>query len=343
MRRCPWLLYGLFVACSGSKSDGGPPILVSVSIGPEGGVVSVDTGVQAGLQLTIPPGALLEPTVVRIRDLTPVPTPGTYQTTYLLPPGQPFLIEPLGLRLEQLATLHVPYRTMRVYNTGPGNVRLRQTRNDITIDFEPATVDPANGFVELPIRYLVQYQFIQGLPTQLTGYWPATGTAVELANGFTFAAEEVLAPSPFATPTARRWRITGPESIDLLYFDEDRLRARESVTGNWRESWNESYPVWTHEQVVATVGSLTTPTAVSIPMTALAVSGQMIVSGSWNWTGPRPVGERTLLDVIRLRVNLVWNRQNLGVGQREYSFWFAPGFGLIAFAQDGVVHNRLAL
>lgn len=343
MRLCPWLLLIPCVACDGSRSDGGPPILASVAIGPEGGVVSVETGVQAGLRLTIPAGALPEPTVVRILDLTPVRAPGAYPPVSVSPPGQPFLIEPSGLRLEQLAMLHAPYRTMLVFNTGQGNVRLRQVRNDFTTDFEPTAVDVASGYVELPIRHLARYQVVQGLPAQLETYWPAPGTAVALADGFTFAVEDVPAESPFATPPARRWRIAGPESTDLLYFGNELLRGRESLTDDWREIWNEWYPVWTHELLAPTVGALTTTTAVHRPMSGLPVGGQMTVSGMWNWTEPRSVGDRLLLDVLLLRVSLAWNRRDLGVGQREYRFWFAAGFGLIAFGQDGVVHRRLTL
>ncbi|HZN39765.1 MAG TPA: hypothetical protein VFD82_13230 [Planctomycetota bacterium] len=343
MRLCSWLLFGLCVACNGSRSGSGPPILASVAIGPEGGVITVDTGVQAGLRLTIPAGALIEPELVRIRDLTPLPTPGMYNLSILPPPGQPFLIEPSGLHLEQLATLRVPYRTMFVFETGPGNVRLRQVRNDITIDFEPTAIDVGNGYLELPIRHFARYQVVQGLRVQLASYWPVTGTAVALADGFTFAVEEVPGESPFATPTARRWRIAGPQDTDLLYFDDEQLRGRESLTADWREIWNESYPVWTHLPVATSVGALTTTTAVHHPMSGLPIGGQMTVSGSWNWTGPRSVGERLLLDVVLLRVNLAWNRWDLGVGQRQYSFWFAPGVGLIAFGQDGVVHGRLTL
>lgn len=343
MKLCPLLLFALGVACHESRSDGGPPILASATIGPEGGVLAVDAGVQAGLRLTVPPGALTEPTVVHIRDLTMVTTPGAIPTTSLPPPGQPFLIEPSGLPLVRLATLRVPYRIMFVYQTGPGNVRLRQARNGVTLDLEPTAVDVPSGHLELGIDHFAQFVVIQGPPVPLASYWQATGTSFELANGFTFAVEQVPAESPFTTPTASRWRIAGPTGVDLLYFDNERLRGRESVTANWREIWNEPYPVWTHAQVAPTVGSLTTTMAVHLPMSGLPIGGQMTVSGMWNWTTPRPVGQRLMLDVVHLRVSLAWNRHDLGIGQREYSFWFSPGVGLIAFGQDGFVHGRLAI
>ena len=341
MRLCPFLLFALSVACHESRSDSGPPILASATIGPEGGVLTVDAGLQAGLRLTVPPGALTEPTEVRIRDLAVTPTPGVFFTTSLPPPGLPFLIEPSG-PLAAPATLRVPYRTMFVYQTGAGNVRLRQVRNGFTIDLDPTAVDVTSGLLESAIEHCARFCVIQGPPVPLASYWQPPGTAFAFADGFSFAVEEVPAGSPFTTATARRWRIAGPTGVDLLYFDNEQLRGRESVTANWREIWNEPYPVWTHLQVAAMVGSLTTTMAVHLPMSGPPIGGQMTVSGWWNWSLPRAVGQYLMLDVVQLRVSLVWNRQDLGIGQREYSFWFSPGAGLIAFAQDGVVHGRIA-
>ncbi|HEX6812730.1 MAG TPA: hypothetical protein VF384_13975 [Planctomycetota bacterium] len=330
------------MACSGSSSNDGPPVIAAATIGPEGGVITVGSGVQAGLMLTIPAGAVATPTAFRIRDLTPPPIPGVSPLVRVEPPSQPFLVEP-AVRFEELATLRAPYRPMHVYHTAPGNVRARHVRNGNTIDFEPAVVDITSAHIELPIRHAGHYQVIQAQPVALSSYWQQPGTVVSLAGDLTFGVEEVPAESPFAGPAAQRWRIAGPYGTDLLYFDAERLRGRESVLGEWREVWNESYPVWTHSSLAPSVGSLTTATQVSSPTTALPLSGQMTVFGIWSWGEPRRVGEQQLLDVIHLRISLTWNRHDLGVGQREYMFWFAPGHGLIAFSQDGVVRSRLSL
>ncbi|MEO6597560.1 MAG: hypothetical protein ABIP94_22685 [Planctomycetota bacterium] len=46
---------------------------------------------------------------------------------------------------------------------------------------------------------------------------------------------------------------------------------------------------------------------------------------------------------LRVNISLAWNRADLGTGQRDYDFWFSPGRGLIAFAQDGDVRQRTGL
>jgi hypothetical protein len=84
-------------------------------------------------------------------------------------------------------------------------------------------------------------------------------------------------------------------------------------------------------------------TQVSRPMTQLPIGGQITVSSMWSWSAPRTVAGRLLYDVAKLYLSLAWNRADLGVGQREYQFWFAPGIGLVAFAEDGLVHERTSL
>ncbi|HZN37757.1 MAG TPA: hypothetical protein VFD82_03080 [Planctomycetota bacterium] len=343
MRLCPLVLCGLAAVSCNSSNSNSPPVIAAATIGPEGGVITVDSGVQTGLMLTVPAGALTTPTTILIRDLTPRPTPGTVaHPAVVSPPGQPFLVEP-ALRFEQLATLRAPYRPTAVIQTGPGNVRARHTRNGDIIDIDPTVVDVQNGRIELPISFTGQYQVIQAMPADFLAYRQQPGTVVSLADGLTFGVEDVPAQSPFAGPSAQRWRITVPDAEDLLYFDADRLRGRESVTDNWRETWSQSCPVWIHASQAPMVGALATATQVSRPMTSPPIGGLMTAFGMWSWVEPRRVGAQELRDVLWLRVTLAWNRHDLGVGQREYQFWFAPGHGLIAFAQDGVIHPRLAL
>jgi hypothetical protein len=331
------------VACNSSHSNG-PPVIAAATIGPAGGVITIDSGVQTGLTLTVPAGALTTETTFLIRDLTPRPPPGTVANplVFMSSPGQPFLIEP-ALRFEQPATLRAPYIPMAIHQTAPGNVRARHTRNGDIVDIDPPVVDVQHARIELPIDFTGQYQVIQAMPVAFSTYRQQPGTVVSLADGFTFGVEEVPAQSPFVGPSAQRWRIIGPGAEDLLYFDTDQLRGRESVTDDWRETWSQWCLVWMHASQAPMVGALTTATQVSRPMTSPQIFGQMTASGMWSWVEPRRVGEQELRDVIQLRVTLAWHRHDLGVGQREYQFWFAPGHGLIAFAQDGVVHARLAL
>src|SRR5262245_66229825 len=53
MRLCPLMFCGLAAVACDSRSDGGPPILAAGTIGPEGGVITVGSGVEAGLTIKI--------------------------------------------------------------------------------------------------------------------------------------------------------------------------------------------------------------------------------------------------------------------------------------------------
>lgn len=351
MKSCPGTLLVLAAfsaACSNSSS--GQPLLAAATIGPEGGTVSIDAGVQAGLRLTIPAGALTKATDIKIRDAT-LPPPldtGVPATSVVAPPNQPFLIEPAGLRLEERATLRAPYSTMRVYNTAPGNVRARETRNGIPIDYVPEVVDIQSGSCELPIRYLGHYQVVQGPVAEqgIASFKPLAGSTVQFADGISIAVEGVDPSSPFAGDEAVRWRITktpvfGLPPVDLLYFQADQLRGRESALENWRETWSMPYSPWNQAEVALPGSAVTMPTTVQSPIASLGIGGLITVFGVWSWAAPVQIGSQQFLDVVQLRLSLAWDRQDLGVGQREYRFLFAPGIGFLAFIEDGVVHLRM--
>src|SRR5688572_6855800 len=132
MRACPlWLCSLALVACSHSRSGNDETLLASATIGPEGGTIEVVGGAQNGLQLQIPPGALREPTVIRIRDLDGIPARQPEPAS--VPVGQPFQLEPDELRLDELAILRAPYSPGTVAGTSPGNVRMRQVRSTVVI------------------------------------------------------------------------------------------------------------------------------------------------------------------------------------------------------------------
>ena len=351
MKTCPGtlLVFAAFAAAC-SNSGSGQPLLAAATIGPEGGTVSVDTGIQAGLRLSIPAGALTKATEIKVRDATPLPPldTGVAATSFLAPPNQPFLIEPAGLRLEERATLRAPYLTTRLRNTAPGNVRARETRNGIPIEYVPEVVDIQAGACELPIRYLGLYQVVQGPVAEqgIASFKPATGSTVQFADGISLTVEEVDPGSPFAGEGAVRWRITrtplfGQPPTDLLYFQADELRGRESTLENWRETWSMPYSPWNQAEASLPGAAVTMPTNVQSPMGGLGIGGLITVFGVWSWSAPVKIGEQQFLDVVQLRLSLAWDRQDLGVGQREYRFLFAPGLGFLAFIEDGVVHLRL--
>lgn len=344
MRACPVLLCGLAaIACSRSGSDNSAPVLAAATIGPEGGVVAIDSGLQAGLRLVIPPGALTAPTEIRVRDVTLEPAPGTYTLQYVAPPAPPFRLEPVDLRLEELATLRAPYQVRNVFDTAPGNVRLRQVRGGNVIDYEPVEVDVVAGWIEVPLRTLAQCSVVAGeRVSSVQAYWQPRASSVALTDGYSFHVEDAPANSPFTGTNVYRWRISGPGVEDLIYFDGNAILGRESTTEGWREVWNQSYPAWDYQALALPPGSFSTVAGVSAPMNSLPVSAQLTAVGLWSWGAPREVLDRVLLDNVNFQLTLAWNRHDIGLGQRDYSFWFAPGIGLLAFSQDGVVRSRLA-
>ena len=344
MRACPVLLCGLAaIACSRSGSDNSAPVLAAATIGPEGGVVAIDSGLQAGLRLVVPPGALKVPTEIRVRDVSLEPAPGTFALSYAVPPAAPFRLEPVDLRLEELATLRAPYTVRNVHNTAPGNVRLRQVRGVNVIDYEPTAVNVVDGWIEVPLRTLAQCSVVAGERVgRIDAYWQPRASSVALDDGYSFHVEDAPAGSPFTGTNIYRWRISGPGVEDLIYFDNNSILGRESNTDGWRETWYQSYPAWDYHPASLPPGSFSTIVGVSAPMNLLPISGQMTAVGQWSWGAPREVLDRVLLDNVNFQLTLAWNRHDIGLGQRDYSFWFAPGIGLLAFSQDGVVRSRLA-
>lgn len=340
MRPAVLLVLLLLAACHRSSSSS-EPVLGSAVIGPDGGELAITGGVQAGLRLTIPPGAVATPTEFRIFDVSTPIYLAENGPVYAAPPAQPFRIEPQDLRLDVLATLQAPYQVPYVYGTAPGNVRARQVRNGNSIDLAPTQVDVSAGHIVLRTRTLGSFQVVKGPAVPgVNGYQQAIGASVALADGYSFAVEAVPSTSPFAATDAVCWHITGFGIDDRIYFQGDSVVGRESATATWRERWTDSFPVWSNGPY-SLVGSFTTTTQVEQPIGGPAIGGSMSANGGWYWTDPRLLGTELLYDVLTLRLNLAWNRVDLGVGQRAYVFTFAPGRGLLALSQDGVEHARL--
>jgi hypothetical protein len=341
----PLLLVGLVIgACSHASNTSRQNTLGSAVIGPEGGEIVVASGEQAGLRLTVPSGAIAEPTTIEIVDasLTPEPSPLIAPATVGL--GAPFVLEPRELRLDVPATLRLPYRVRDIAGTGAGNVRARQLRNGNAIDHEPTTVDVSAAWMEVPVRTFARFQAVRGpVVGDITTYWQQAGQVIELSGGRSFATEPVPGPSPFESPTAVRWRLDGPEEEALLYFDGVDLRGRESVTDGWRELWAQPYSIWTNGPAAVPAGGLTTNATITMTSGTTSSVGSVTTFGSWSWSGPRTVAGRRLFDIARLTVSVAWQRVDIGVGQVQYEFWFAPGIGLVGYSEDGVVFERLVL
>lgn len=320
---------------SGSSSA---PVLASTTIGPEGGALTVASGTQNGLVLTVPPGALAARTDIRVVADYEVPPP-LMATSEAPTPGRPLRIEPQSTQFAIPATLRLPYLPQYVAETGPGNVRVRQVSPFATRDHEPAMVDAIAGRVQIDVRTLGRFQVVTGPRTaNVDDYLPALGAVADLGGGFSFAIEAVPPTSPYA-PDGRQWRIRGPGVDERLVFVGRQIVARESDLPSWRERW--SVPVDPFASVELVPNGAAVPTQVEQPLgSGLATAGLITVTGWRRFAEPRTFDGRLVLDVLRLAIDLAWDRQDIGVGQRQYVFWFAPGDGLLAFAQDGVVRER---
>lgn len=332
-RWCAVSILSLFGACHHSGSSGTSPVLASALIGPAGGVLVVNSGRQAGLQLVVPAGAVAATQEVRVLDGYAV---GVGAVSQAIVPGDPFVLEPRGLTLAQPATLRAPYRTNAVTNTAPGNVRARRTTAESFLDYTPIDVDVAAGLATFELHVFGRIQVVAAGAVQPNDYRPATGT-VALVGGGSFTVEDAPATGPFASIATQRWHLQfGSEDVSF-YFADTNLVGR--ATPQWSEVWDTPYFVWQNVRLGQIYGA-DTDTQVSNPLGVPPLGGHMIASASWSWADPALVGSELVLDVIRLRFDLTWNRGDLGIGQSQLVFAFSPGRGLVSLRVDGVDYPR---
>lgn len=340
MRLLPWMLPAfalLFGACSRS---GGDPLLGAATIGPEGGQVEVTSGKQAGLMLAIPAGTFAQPTDVRIYDVPPTPLPPNAVPVFAASPGDQVRIEPMVVLNGATATLRLPYRPEVVSQTAPGNVRVLRILGGINAELDPVAVDVVAKRVEIRTTALGRFQVgIGPVAAGTVAYLPTLGTPIPLADGYTFTMEEVTTPSLPALQDSIRWHIVGPGSDDSLYLHDGQIVARESASAGWIETWSQPYQVWNDARSYANY-SWSTPTIVSPPSGYPWDGGMMFADASWRYGQPLEFGDQTFRDVLILRLDIAWNRSDLGTGQRRYEFTFSPTVGLLVFAQDAVEHRR---
>lgn len=334
-RRLALLLLLPFAACHGSGSSSTSTVLASATIGPAGGIVVVSQGRQAGLQLIVPAGALTSAQEVRVLDgyvagISPLIRPAM--------PGDPFTIEPRGLTLTVPATLRAPFHPERIARTAPGNVRARRTTDESYLDYSPIAIDLDAGYATFELRVFGRLQIVEAEPRPIPDYFPANGT-VALDGGASFTVEDVPATGPFAGLAVSTWRFLDAGHWQAFYFDAaGNLVGRE--TAFWSETWNEPYAVWQDVRLGQLYG-LDTVTQVRNPPSNPAVGGHLTASASFAYSEPRQFGDELVLDAARLRIDLAWNRVDLGVGQAQWQFVFAPDRGLLALTIDGVTWSRL--
>ncbi|MCA8966376.1 MAG: hypothetical protein H6838_04635 [Planctomycetes bacterium] len=344
-----WPLVGLLlVGCSHSSSSGIGELANAV-IGPDGGELRIESGPQAGLVLTVPPGALSDEVTLRIVQIVPQPLPPGTAALEVTPPGRPFRLEPIGVQFQTAATLRLPFVPEALqYVCGLGNVRVRQQSAAASWEREPAVIDVPGHFVETTLLTGGQLQVVQGpRPTSFYDYFPARDTVVALDNGGLFRCE-TIADARFPARDLYRWRLT----LDPLYRDfgyvleSAAFVGRESFDDDWLEMWAGQHLSVTQLKTISE-GYMYGPnmtTAVYRPAaTGLSLAGTAQLRTAWRFREPMVIAGQRVLDVLELRVDVAWNRSDIATGHEEMIFWFAPGHGLLGLRDGTADYLRTSL
>lgn len=332
----------LLAACNSGRGGRSVEVIAAAAtLGPEGGELAVASGPQQGLRLIVPPGALANPVEVRVVELDALPVilpAGLLPLSTVSQPGRPFRLEPIDLVLAAPARLLAPFREEPT-QIPLGNVRLQ--RAGVADPAAPGAVDLVAGQAEFSLLAFGAHQVVRsrvGVST-LAEYLPALGATSSFADGWTFACEPAAPGSPFAALGAAAWRIRGPQVDDVLYVVQDRLVGRASASEGWTEVWNapleliQSAPGLTGNWNFQNTTSLVSVGASSFPG---SISSTRRIAG----TAPRTIEGALVLDQLAMELTLVWNRPDLGMGQRRYDFVFAPGLGMVVLSQDGIGRIR---
>ena len=322
----------LVSSCGSSSSSSSAPVVASTTIGPSGGVLVVDTGAQAGLVMTVPAGALRAPTQFRVVDRSADLPPEARALSLEPAVGLPFRIEPDDVFTAVPVTLRLPYRPGRVADIAPGNVRVQQASAFAELVREPESVDVGAAQLEFRTREFGAFQVVPGPRTDdVLDYAPVVGDFATLEGGFSFFVEAVPPAAPVFVGAATRWRIVGPGFDERLYFDGRTLLGRESF--QWNEVWQDGYDPWRSPEV-----------ALQDPFATTALVGgteaAMSALGFRQFSAPQQFGGRLYFDVVRLAIDVAYDRDDIGSGQRRYSFWLAPEIGLLELSIDGVRRAR---
>lgn len=336
------VLLALLAACSGSD---GPrdTVLAAATIGVAGGQLEVTEGLYNGLRLTVPGGALAQDVQVRFVKPAP-PPPGTYNPAVVTGPGPYVRIEPEELTFQQPATLRLPYLPQSLIAQGPGNVRAAHVTAAGWNYLEAPVVDWVLGRIELEIDSLGGYQVVPGAHAgSMTAYLPSNGTPVPLQGGYTFAYESVLPPR-FGARAITRWLVSTGSYAEGIYFEDWRAAGRVNPNADWEEIWATTIDTMLLE-AYATTPPQVTATQVYSPISATTVTwpGTATVLGRFALDVPVRCNGREFRDVLKVRLQIGWERPDLGTGDTELVYWFAPGVGLVQLGIDGVIRQRTDL
>jgi len=330
------LAFAALPACGSRSSSTGEVVVAQQTIGPDGGVLLVETGAQKGLTMIVPPQALLEPVRFVVVDESPALPPELRALSYSAMPGLPFRIEPDDVFTREDVTIRMPYRLSQMQGHAPGNVFVEQRSAFLPIDHEPDEVDVVEGMVQIRTREFGTFVVRLGPSVDdVLDYLPTTQFVTFFENGYDF--QILSAPDSLFGPGVDQWRIQGPGFDESLFFRGRLIVGRE--TTSFRETWTEDFDPW---QRVEDVGLQVTnmQTIVDEPVGAL-ISGVGLLSVYGYRQFDEPIEHNGLqLDVVKLIVDMTSDLPINGFTQRQFTFWFAPGQGLLRLGVDGQVSER---
>lgn len=340
------LLLVVLPACHGSSDGPADTVLAKATIGVGGGEVEVTQGLYAGLRLVVPAGAVERSTEVRFIQPAP-PGAGVAQPLSIVGPGPFVRIEPQALEFAVPATLRLPYIVDAIGFGGPGHVRAVRVRTagaSETRYIEAPVVDVVLGRIEFETTGLGGYQVVQAPPaTSMADYLPALGSTAQFEDGYSFSFDEVLMPQIGANVLSR-WTIDTGSLQQVNYFEQFQMVGRAVPNASWLEAWDEPIDALVYERYATTYPVLSSTRIYEPPSAqAPAYVGQVSLLGRFGFEVPLRIGNREFRDILRIRLHTAWTRPDLGVGDAEQVFWFAPGVGLIQMQTDGVIRIRTDL
>lgn len=327
----PCVLAFLALSACHARFESVETTLASATIGSEGGTLTVTSGPQAGLVLTIPPGALSSATAFRV-VLTPT-SPNPPETSEVTPPGRPFRIEPVDVTFQESATLRMPFMPeVLMLRTGLGNVRIRQQSISAAWDRVPLLVDVTGRVVETRLTIGGTFQVVEGpSAASLQEYFPARGSTTTLLDGTVFSVEPFV-DVRFPGRDLELWRIHTAAHEFALLREGGSFVGRYDWTQGWLEMWpgQGNNPASLVHVAYGYAWGETVVTNVYTPATSpLSVGGTVQLRTAWSFQPPVQVGAQTHLDVMQLRVGVRWNRGDIAPGEGEHVFTFARGVGLV--------------
>lgn len=331
------LACALFAACSGS---GDPSPAAVATIGPEGGVLAVEQGALQGFELEVQPGVLPSPVELRVFAVASLSSSGSTSVSSAPSVGQAIRVEPADLVTTTSMRLRLPYRPENIAQTGAGNVDVRQVNPWVSRRYDPSAVDAVEGWAEIATKTLDRFQVEPAAdPVARSDYLPPLGEVVALDGGLTVAVGAEGPGSVFAAAGATHLEIDGPSISERLVFAADLLIGR-GAGALWAEEWSQ--PADPLQDPLAALSSLTTQPAVVTAYASGATTGAAVTPLAYLQFG-MPIRYRDVLyrDIAKLIVDVAYDRADLGVGDRQLTFWLSPKVGLLRLAVDGQTYERL--